>query len=193
MQSKKFYRFLLGSLCAATLLFTSCGDDEMMENSFTFTCKIDGVQWEAETVELSVVQESLFAPGIYSKTMTFTGISSDGVSIKIEAVDFRSTDTGECLNIDTYYGVSHPNFDMNHVEVSPDGSEFENFSQCVYFPDNTNPLAAFIGANAEVNLTSCEDGKVSGQFSFVGEDIGFTSTVEVTEGVFSNIEYTFQE
>ncbi len=182
--------FLLGSLN----LLTSCGDDDEVEmpDPVIFSCKVDGEVWQATRMGISVIGGADFGNNITGKSVNITAIAEDGSNVKLVLSDFEANNTTQCIDAINYYGPDHPNQSQNKtVELVP-GENLENSSTPVFTPVGVDLFGGFIGANSNVEILSCEDGKLSGTFEFIGVDLFFPESVLITEGVFQDIEFTYQ-
>lgn len=178
-------------LFSGVLLIASCGKDNDDETGGEdpgpvvedlFTAKVDGVEWTAPSIQQPTVN-LLEAPDLMFKQLDFFGQPSNGLQISIRVVDYENGDIGECITERAYYGTQHSNAANNYMET---------FGNVVYtnhcsFVVTSQPFSQ----DGTVTITDCADGKVSGTFEFVIKDIQGNVVHEVTEGVFTNINYTF--
>jgi len=176
-----------------SFVMLSCGKDDGegggtpdpdLENYFA--CKIDGVDWESESITQPTVTQSNPATDVAAKRLDFFGQDAGGQSISIVINDYRDGDVGECLSTETFYGSEDADYEDNAYTIT-------SGTGTVYTSEAFMNLGGVssIGRDGSITVTKCADGKISGTFSFKLRDLTGAVVKDVTDGVFSNVEYDF--
>ncbi len=111
----KNYLFTLLTLVIFSLTFiTACDNDESEEemtlDTSVFSCKIDGVLWESDTILYSVFFVVDYQTGAFERSYRLGGRSIDGSRIEIIITDYTLDSTAiSCVDAINFFGTNHPN------------------------------------------------------------------------------------
>jgi len=144
-------------LLLTTLLFAACKKDDSddCDSSGTFTCKLDGQTFTANSFNNTLfkgVDNSL--GGIAAKRLDIRGTASNGAQIVLSLTDFRDGTVGNSFRLGKYY------MPYNIPDFGYCGNSSEGIYACVgglttYYPTSsyTDFYMTFPGNNYESDST----------------------------------------
>ncbi|MEO1259828.1 MAG: hypothetical protein AAFZ15_13630 [Bacteroidota bacterium] len=179
-------------LVCTLLIFASCSKDDSVNPdavSGKLTCKVDGQDWKAETINSIMIKTD--QTGVWSKSLNITGTGPDGEFFTIIITDLRNASEGECLSSEEYFSIGDDRVEDNYIE-SANGIDYASGSSGTFtYTDQTITLPQ----GGSVIVGECSDKRVSGTFSFslIYFDENFDMIeIEVTDGKFEDVAYTVQ-
>jgi len=133
--------------------------------------------------------ELLFGNELVKKYYSLTGRSIDGSRIEFLITDYEENSIDPCVEAIDYYGKEHPEYSQGK-SVTRNGNVFLTQCLVIYYPPGAVDSDDFyFGRNSTIEILKCGDQKVSGEFNFIGKEVGSGATINITEGVFTDIEY----
>jgi len=176
----QFLRIFTFAFVLISLVSCSSDDNNNTNTETSFIrAQIGDVTWESsETITSSVIQV-----GQLGKRFDLTAQNDD---IRITLASEQTTVGGECMNLVSYSGDNILTILWYAVG---DGTYAGLYDETPWLGDPSEQ-------NFVITITSCENGLISGTFSgtqFIsgGSNSNYPDTVEITNGEFQNVPYTF--
>jgi hypothetical protein len=184
LKIKKGMKKVLTALVILSVCFAGCKKDDDDSDAQTMTCKIDGVDWTAKSFTNSLIigyDASMNAEG---KRMDLRGTDAAGRMIILSIGD-ASGSTGDGVRTVAYNGFD----DVNDC-TTQNGSTICSGSLFTYMLTYTD---FYMGPDeGSIVVTSCDETKhtASGTFHYKAVNFDSGDTINVTNGVFSNLRYS---
>ncbi|NNK80531.1 MAG: hypothetical protein HKO93_03450 [Flavobacteriales bacterium] len=152
------------------------GNNNPTEDTSSFEAKIDGVDFESETI--LIAGTSAGSGGLNARLASGTRfmMNGDTMTVAITATSFNAAAFEEGADFDASNGLLG-DYCFGNVLINNGLTEIEADSE------DTGQAQMTITAYDEIN------GTFSGTFSFVAEDDDNNVSYTVTEGIFTNVEF----
>lgn len=187
-------RFLLTGAFSTLLLFSACKKDDAnptTDPDGKITFKIDGVNWQSESIVRAEVRHLDLGENVFSKSLLLSAKGEDGSSLSLTISDVYTTeDGGHCLNDISYYSVDDPNFDENFMVTTDQGVTFSSGVSLSITKADGNYLLDETGS---ATVSGCEGETINGSFEFESNDLLSEDgeTVSISSGKFTDIKFEF--
>jgi hypothetical protein len=164
-------------------------DDDTEKPVPSVTAKINDVEFEATTLisqSLTGAQVSM-QPFGFALSVTGQYIAQDLKSIKLMSISIYGTDFDE-LNADSAFNI------LTNIAVPQAPGAFALYSEDPNVDLDDDEIGFFATEEIYVKITAIDKSSqlVSGEFNFVGIDDDTGERYEITDGVFTNLEYDIQ-
>jgi len=186
---------LIGTLCCFFLFgftYSSISNDKLSFSLFNSSADNNfgkiSMSVNSSSLEGAEVAEAFLArmeqyDGVFSNNLNISLKDKNGNKGAISITDLK--EQIGCLTEGKYYGMEHENADLNFYKDLGQMS-FSNNSILILEGNNGNSI---ISRNGWINITSCSNGTLSGEFEFVIGESGNS----ISKGFFEDVNVQIEE